>query len=667
MKQENRERRFFMIRKSLICIVTVVCTMLTVIYGFGLTADVGGNGVCHAFSLYSDTVGEEAAHPATLEELRLSDVSVIAALPNYDSREYGLVMPVRDQKDSDLCWAYASVAASETSILRSGITPVAASDLSLSPEALGYARYNRPADPLGNTGAVIDPNGADWYNSAGDVQYSASLMSQWCGPISGAQPANIDPFENAPFHLDNAIHINSKSVSDIKLAIAEYGAVTFSYNNVRETEYYNPKTESSSASYPHACTLIGWDDNIPAENFKPGGASQNGGWLVKNSYTSLAYFWLSYDNTCDSVYAFDFTAKQVYDNNYFYDNGLSDSLNYSINAKKACEIFESKKGSAEKTEYLKAVNIGFIGKNVTAKVDIYVDLADESNPETGTKAGGGQASFKYGGFRTVNLDTPVALENGKKFACVVSVVNPENSAVIRNMLGKNGTPSFIYKNYWQSANNCTPRIKAFTSSVRNDEPLPHIHTLVSNSGKAATCTDDGVLAHDHCTSCNKDFVGGVEKTAEELKISALGHNIIRHEANAATCTQNGHAAYDSCSRCEYTTYTELPALGHDYGEWTVVKQPTIDEYGEERRICSRDGTHTETRQLPKLDPPYVEPDDGSGGVPDDTSGTDSDIAPVEKNFNALWLIPAITGATVVVGTVVFAVCKKTRKNKSTKK
>ena len=102
----------------------------------------------------------------------------------------------------------------------------------------------------------------------------------------------------------------------MKRAIVKYGAVTFSYNNVREAYYYNPSKESGSS--PHACTIIGWDDTIPAENFYPSKTTTDGGWLVKNSYSSLPYFYLSYEVTCEQIYAFDYVMNDKYDNNYFY-------------------------------------------------------------------------------------------------------------------------------------------------------------------------------------------------------------------------------------------------------------------------------------------------------------------------------------------------------------
>lgn len=494
---------------------------------------------------------EEIEPTENAEQSRKIDVAEISERAKYDSRDYGFVTPVRDQGDSNLCWAYASVSVSEVSILRSGIDPSVTKDnLSLSPEALGYSRWYRPIDPLGNTQAVYSQEGSNWYHASGDASYCATLMSQWCGPIDKAGPSNANPFENALYRLDNAVHINSTQVSEIKRAIATYGAVTFSYNNVREVEYYNPARESGTASYPHACTLIGWDDTIPAENFLPNGASKNGGWLVKNSYASLPYFYLSYDAKTDSVFAFDFTAKETYDYNYFYDYDLTDHLNFTLKVKKACEIYEAKQSTAERTEYLKAVNVGFIGKNVTAKVDIYVDPTNESDPESGKRAGGGTATFDYGGFRTVRLDTPVALEKGRKFACVVGVSNPDDSVVLRNMLGKTGNHSFVCKDIWQSTNNYTPRIKAFTSLGQNTEPAPHVHSLVSYREKSATCTADGIRAHDRCSTCGKTFVNGEEKSADELKIAATGHRYGEWIAEVpATASATGTKGHKDCTVC----------------------------------------------------------------------------------------------------------------------
>ena len=99
----------------------------------------------------------------TAEDLRNSDISKLVKQSKFDSRDYGIVTPVRDQGDTSLCWAYSTASASETSILRSGIDKsVDKSSLSLSPQQIGYARHNRGSDPLNNTTGEITISTVNW-------------------------------------------------------------------------------------------------------------------------------------------------------------------------------------------------------------------------------------------------------------------------------------------------------------------------------------------------------------------------------------------------------------------------------------------------------------------------------------------------------------------------
>ena len=43
----------------------------------------------------------------------------------------------------------------------------------------------------------------------------------------------------------------------------------------------------------------------------------------------------------------------------------------------------------------------------------------------------------------------------------------------------------------------------------------------------------------------------------------------------------------------------LPALGHNFGKWQVIKAATCTQEGIEKRVCTRDASHTETRTIAK--------------------------------------------------------------------
>ena len=75
------------------------------------------------------------------------------------------------------------------------------------------------------------------------------------------------------------------------------------------------------------------------------------------------------------------------------------------------------------------------------------------------------------------------------------------------------------------------------------------HVLTDVAEQPATCTVDGVKAHQHCSVCNKNFIDGAEKSDSELKI---------------------------------------PATGHSWGAWTKADSKN------HKRVCANDPSHVET-------------------------------------------------------------------------
>lgn len=106
-------------------------------------------------------------------------------------------------------------------------------------------------------------------------------------------------------------------------------------------------------------------------------------------------------------------------------------------------------------------------------------------------------------------------------------------------------------------------------------------------------------------------------------LSATGQHDYQETARTdPTCTEGGSVTY-TCSICG-EGYTEaLPALGHEWGEWVVVREPTATEEGLRQRVCVRDATHVEEEAIPVA---------ATADVGADSSSADEETAPPVKDF-----------------------------------
>lgn len=160
---------------------------------------------------------------------------------------------------------------------------------------------------------------------------------------------------------------------------------------------------------------------------------------------------------------------------------------------------------------------------------------------------------------------------------------------------------------------CTTKAVCEACGGEYGEKDPNNHALVHPDAKAPTCTEPGWDAYDLCVRCGyttrkelpaqHDFVYHQAKSPtckeigfasvacwrcgyfKNLVLPALNHDLKQHAAKAPTCTEKGWDAYETCSRCDYTTYAELPILGHDYQAVTV--DPTCEADGYTIFTCSR--------------------------------------------------------------------------------
>ena len=142
----------------------------------------------------------------------------------------------------------------------------------------------------------------------------------------------------------------------------------------------------------------------------------------------------------------------------------------------------------------------------------------------------------------------------------------------------------------------------------------HDHDLVKHPAKEATCKESGNKEYWECSICNayyKDEAGSIQTSGSDIFIPKTKHTPgepVKGEETPATCSSvGGYNLTTKCSKCGKVLSVERVVIpfdedAHDWGDWKVVKEATLDEEGQEERVCANDDSHTETRVVPKLEP-----------------------------------------------------------------
>lgn len=241
-----------------------------------------------------------------------SDTDINAHLPaplmelpsKYSSKDEGLTLAVRTQHDNS-CWAFGTLSTFETLLLKNG-----ESVEHLAPQHTNYWGTERA-------------DGTGWQRdhlSGGYSYIPLGYLTSWAGPINEvdfpeltADQKLYDNLKSTPrYGLTEAIYFNSDADRDsIKNLIWNFGAVVGSFN--ANAEYLSEGSyfycgDKNGSMLGHCVSIVGWDDDFPREKFhgsKSGMPSQNGAWLMKNSWgdfnTYGGYFWISYED----VWIFD--------------------------------------------------------------------------------------------------------------------------------------------------------------------------------------------------------------------------------------------------------------------------------------------------------------------------------------------------------------------------
>ena len=418
---------------------------------------------------------------------------------------------IRNQSPYGTCWGFAPTSLAELSVLNNDGTLLDLSEL----HSIYFAYHYTSAD--GKDGVKYLPTaGYNYLSMGGDPSFIYHTYANWVGaadektaPYSEAAATLESGLSNDiamkdSAHLRNFYIVNKADRKYIKQLIKEYGGVGMSYYD--DNQYYDYSTNSYyskvSDNTNHAISVVGWDDD------KVTNSSNKGAWLVRNSwgsneYSHFGYFWMSYDEPSiyDRVYALDCVSDtgssddDFYDHNYQYDLSAYSQYGWIGNGTSStiANIF-----TATGTQLLKAVGVETQNPNINYTVSIYTDIADSSNPESGTLVRTQTGSFTYQGFHTIKMDNPLTLTKGKTFSVVIKLESMDGKSGAYYVMeskynlgnaaswycgGEKGQ-SFYYNYGWRDmveSMGGNVRIKAYTDDVQIQKPSAPSGLSVSNT------------------------------------------------------------------------------------------------------------------------------------------------------------------------------------------
>ncbi len=144
--------------------------------------------------------------------------------------------------------------------------------------------------------------------------------------------------------------------------------------------------------------------------------------------------------------------------------------------------------------------------------------------------------------------------------------------------------------------------------------INHVHSMTHTPAVAATCEESGNIEYWVCdqgeNACGKTFSDADGKTAIDPKDTvtpALGHDwgdwTLYAEANCSSPRHEVRTCGNDGTHKEFRAIGEADPNAHSWGEWTVVRKATVKNNGEEERVCNVDKTHVERQDILKPTPP----------------------------------------------------------------
>ncbi|MBS5082527.1 MAG: lectin like domain-containing protein [Clostridiales bacterium] len=332
---------------------------------------------------------------------------------SYDSRNEARAPVIKNQGELGTCWAVATSSALEASLLPREHLVFSADHISLQ----NHFAKNQ--------------------NDGGDYTMAMAYLAGWQGPVlekddpygDGVSPDGLAPVK----HVQEIQMIKDKDYEAVKRAVYDHGAVQSSlymdlqntvsssvfFNKINSTYCYVGKARSN-----HDILIIGWDDNYPAAKFNAD-IKKDGAFICQNSwgpdFGEEGIFYVSYEdanlgNNCVTYSRVENTGN--YNDIYQTDQcGWVGQIGYGSDTCYFANVYE-----ARRDEMLSAVGFYATGKDTEYEIHIIETFDGPSSLISWSPDKTGK--FDNGGYYTVDLDEPVKVSEGQRFAIMVKIKSP---------------------------------------------------------------------------------------------------------------------------------------------------------------------------------------------------------------------------------------------------
>lgn len=362
----------------------------------------------------SPSNGEEISSAEKYSALKEENRNQDSCLPiRYSYKEINRLPTIRNQENLNTCWAFASLAA-----LQSSIMPQEENGFSVDNMVYNGGYTNLSAD-------------------GGDYTRAIAYLTSWKGPVYEQDDIYNDGICNketkAVKHVQEVQILENKDLQAVKQAVFATGGVESSLYcainvNTEESDYYNCENYAyyynGTFKPNHDVVIVGWDDEYAKENFniEP---EANGAFICMNSWGTnfgeQGLFYVSYYDANLAMHSVVYTKVEAPDNyDAVYQSDLCGwvgQIGYDMEKAYFANVY-----TAEADENIAAVGFYATGKSTT--YDIYLVENFTGKDSFQRKKYIQSGTIRNTGYYTIKLEEPIQMASGCHYAVVVYIKTP---------------------------------------------------------------------------------------------------------------------------------------------------------------------------------------------------------------------------------------------------